>query len=130
MPQAVRNASRFLPLAPVVTLLRGLWFGESLGDHLEKAAVLAGVLVEGTTIAAWKLRWEQGSVVAVLLDDVWNLPPQATVHLLTTSSYQNSGGNPEPLGNRTRVQRATWRGQRHGSVGRLVVQHGENEQPV
>ena len=58
MPEGVRNASRFLPLTRGVTLLRGLWFGESLGEHLVKVAVLAGVLVGGTTMAAGTFRWE------------------------------------------------------------------------
>lgn len=58
MPEAVRDASRFLPLTHVVTLLRGLWFGESIGEHLVEVAVLAGVLVVGTIIAAGTFRWE------------------------------------------------------------------------
>jgi ABC-2 type transport system permease protein len=58
MPEGVRNASRFLPLTHVVTLLRGLWFGESFGEHLVEVAVLAGVLVVGTAIAAGTFRWE------------------------------------------------------------------------
>lgn len=58
MPEGVRAASRFLPLTHVVRLLQGMWFGEPLGEHLVEVAVLAGVLVVGTIIAAWTFRWE------------------------------------------------------------------------
>jgi len=58
MPEAVRNVSRFIPLTHVVTLLRGLWFGESLSEHLVEIAVLGGVLVVGTIIATRAFRWE------------------------------------------------------------------------
>jgi len=58
MPEGVRDVSRFLPLTHVVKLLQGMWFGESLGEHLVEVAVLAGVLVVGTIIAAWTFRWE------------------------------------------------------------------------
>ena len=58
MPETVYNVSRFIPLTHVVTLLRGLWFGESFSEHLIEVAVLGGVLVGGTIIAAWMFRWE------------------------------------------------------------------------
>jgi ABC-2 type transport system permease protein len=40
MPAAVRSATRFIPLTYVVALLRGLWFGEALGEHFTEIAVL------------------------------------------------------------------------------------------
>lgn len=58
MPTAVLQVSRFVPLTHVVTLLRGLWFGESYGEHLIEVAVLGGILVAGTIIAARTFRWE------------------------------------------------------------------------
>ena len=58
MPETVRNVSRFIPLTHVVTLMRGLWFGEGWGQHLTEVAVLAGLLVVGTAVAAWSFRWE------------------------------------------------------------------------
>ncbi len=58
MPQAVRNVSAFIPLTHVVTLLRGLWFGESFSDHLTEVAVLGGILLVGTAVAALTFRWE------------------------------------------------------------------------
>ena len=58
MPEGVRNVSRFLPLTHVVTLLRGLWFGEGWGEHLTEVAVLVGVLAVGGIVAARTFRWE------------------------------------------------------------------------
>jgi len=58
MPDAVRNVSRFIPLTHVVTLLRGLWFGEPVGQHVMEIMVLGGVLLVGTLVAVWTFRWE------------------------------------------------------------------------
>jgi ABC-2 type transport system permease protein len=54
----VRAVSRFIPLTHVVTLLRGLWFGEGWGEHLTEVAVLAAVLMVGVIISAKTFRWE------------------------------------------------------------------------
>ena len=58
MPEGVQKVSRFLPLTHVVTLLKGLWFGEGWGEHLTEVAVLVGVLVVGGIVAARTFRWE------------------------------------------------------------------------
>jgi ABC-2 type transport system permease protein len=58
LPQSVRSVSRFIPLTHVVTLMRGLWAGESWGKHLTEAAVLGGVLVVGMLLSARFFRWE------------------------------------------------------------------------
>jgi ABC-2 type transport system permease protein len=58
MPEGVRRISDFLPLTHVVTLLRGLWFGEGWGEHLTEVLVLAGILVVGAGLAARFFRWE------------------------------------------------------------------------
>lgn len=58
LPQSVRNISRFIPLTHVVTLMRGLWVGESWLKHLTEAAVLGGVLVVGVILSARFFRWE------------------------------------------------------------------------
>ena len=60
MPETVRNVSRFLPLTHVVTLLKGLWFGEAWGEHLTELAVLVGVLLVCGAVAARTFRWEPG----------------------------------------------------------------------
>lgn len=58
LPAGVRRISDFLPLTHVVTLLRGLWAGDSWGQHLTELAVLLAVLVVGTALSAWAFRWE------------------------------------------------------------------------
>jgi ABC-2 type transport system permease protein len=58
LPQSVRNFSRFIPLTHVVTLMRGLWSGESWPKHLTEAAVLGGVLAVGMLLATRTFRWE------------------------------------------------------------------------
>ena len=58
MPTAVRNIARFIPLTYVVTLLRGLWFGETWGHHLLEVTVLGTMLVVGMVIVALTFKWE------------------------------------------------------------------------
>lgn len=58
MPEIGRKISLFNPMTHVVTLLRGLWFGDSFSKHLFEMVFLGGVLVVGTTIAARMFRWE------------------------------------------------------------------------
>jgi len=47
-----------LPLTHAVKLLRGLWFGEPWGKHLLETAVLGGILVVCTIVAARFFRWD------------------------------------------------------------------------
>ncbi len=58
MPGAVQNISVFLPLTYVVSLLRGLWVGESWGLHLMDVGVLIGMLLLGILISVKTFRWE------------------------------------------------------------------------
>jgi len=58
MPETVQRLANFLPLTYVVRLLRGLWFGDAWGEHLIETAVLAGVLLVCTALAARFFRWE------------------------------------------------------------------------
>ncbi len=58
LPQTIRNFSRFLPLTHVVSLMRGLWFGEPWGKHLTEVAVLVGVMAIGGALASLLFRWE------------------------------------------------------------------------
>jgi ABC-2 type transport system permease protein len=58
MPQAVVNFSRFIPLKHVVTLVRGLWFGDLWGAHLLEVAVLAGMLAVSMLVVALTFKWE------------------------------------------------------------------------
>jgi ABC-2 type transport system permease protein len=58
LPESVRNVARFIPLTHVVTLLRGMWAGEALGEHLTEVLVLLGVLAVGVIVSAKTFRWE------------------------------------------------------------------------
>ena len=58
MPETIQRIADFLPLTYVVRLLRGLWFGDTWGEHLLETAVLAGVLLVCTALAARFFRWE------------------------------------------------------------------------
>lgn len=58
MPATIQKISSFLPLTYVVNLLRGLWFGENLGQHLVDVGVLSVVLIAGILIAVRTFRWE------------------------------------------------------------------------
>ena len=58
MPEGVRAVANYLPLTHVVDLLQGMWFGEPWSDHLTEVAVLFGVLIAGSAVAARVFRWE------------------------------------------------------------------------
>jgi ABC-2 type transport system permease protein len=58
LPESVRRISNFLPLTYVVTLMRGLWFGEAWGQQLTAVAVLLGIMVGATAISVKLFRWE------------------------------------------------------------------------
>lgn len=58
LPATIRRISDFLPLTYAARLLRGLWFGEAWGAHLLEVAVLGGILVVCTVLAARFFKWE------------------------------------------------------------------------
>jgi ABC-2 type transport system permease protein len=58
LPEAIKQVSTFLPLTYVVDLLRGLWIGETWGQHLTAALVLAALLVAGVLLSIRVFRWE------------------------------------------------------------------------
>lgn len=58
MPAGIQSVSRFLPLTYVVDLLQGVWFGDTLSERLPEIAMLVGMLVIATLIAARTFRWE------------------------------------------------------------------------
>ncbi len=58
LPAKVRAVSHYIPLTHVVTLMRGLWFGDAWSQHGTEVAVLAGCLVVGGALAARTFRWE------------------------------------------------------------------------
>jgi ABC-2 type transport system permease protein len=58
MPGAVVKISEFLPLTYVVNLLRGLWIGETWGQHTTDIVVLCVMFVVGAVISVKLFRWE------------------------------------------------------------------------
>ena len=58
MPEGVRAVSKFLPVTHVVTLLQGLWKGDSWGSHGTEVIVLVVVLAAGVILSARTFRWE------------------------------------------------------------------------
>jgi ABC-2 type transport system permease protein len=57
LPESILKISRFLPLTYVVTLLRGLWIGDSWSQHLTEVLVLLGMLVLGVILSVKTFRW-------------------------------------------------------------------------
>ncbi len=58
LPSSIRKVANFIPLTHLVTLMRGLWVGDSWGQHMTETAVLLATLIIGTAIAAKTFRWE------------------------------------------------------------------------
>lgn len=58
MPVTIRRYAEALPLTHVVSLLRGLWIGESWNQHLTEVGILAAMLVMGVIVSAKTFRWE------------------------------------------------------------------------
>jgi ABC-2 type transport system permease protein len=58
MPETIQQYAQALPLTHVVSLLRGLWIGESWGQHLTEVGVLVAMAVIGVIISAKTFRWE------------------------------------------------------------------------
>lgn len=58
LPATVRHYGSFLPLSPVVTLLRGLWAGGAWSGYLGDVGALLGMLVLGLALTAKTFRWE------------------------------------------------------------------------
>ncbi len=58
LPANILKLSTFLPLSYVVTLLRGVWVGDSLGGHITEVVILIGLMVAGVLISLKTFRWE------------------------------------------------------------------------
>jgi ABC-2 type transport system permease protein len=58
VPDAVQQVAQIFPMTHVTTLMRGLWIGESLAQHITEVAILLGILVAGILISAKIFRWE------------------------------------------------------------------------
>ncbi len=58
LPETIRNYSQVLPLTHVVTLLRGLWMGDSWGNHITEVSILTAILIGGVILSSKTFRWE------------------------------------------------------------------------
>ena len=58
MPGAIVKVASFLPLTYVVNLLRGLWIGETWGQHTTDVIVLLIMFVVGAVVSVKLFRWE------------------------------------------------------------------------
>ena len=58
LPETIRKYSVVLPLTHVVTLLKGLWLGDSWGQHLTEVVVLLALLALGVAVSSRTFRWE------------------------------------------------------------------------
>ncbi len=58
MPSAIVQVSDYLPLTQVVSLLQGLWVGDSWQQHMRETWVLLGMLFGGVLVSARTFRWE------------------------------------------------------------------------
>ena len=58
LPPGLQLVARALPLTYAVSLLRGIWRGESWLMHLDDVAVLALTFVVATAVSARVFRWE------------------------------------------------------------------------
>ena len=58
LPPALRAVARVLPLTHVVSLLQGIWRGESWSAHLGDVGALVLVFIVGVAISSKVFRWE------------------------------------------------------------------------
>ena len=58
VPDAVQQVAQIFPMTHVTTLMRGLWIGLGLAEHVKEIAVLLGILVGGILISMKIFRWE------------------------------------------------------------------------
>ncbi len=58
MPETIQRYAEVLPLTHVVSLLRGLWIGESWGQHLTEVGILVVMTVVGIIVSAKTFKWE------------------------------------------------------------------------
>jgi ABC-2 type transport system permease protein len=58
VPDIVQQVAQVFPMTHVTTLMRGLWIGQSLVEHMKEVVVLLSILVAGFLISAKIFRWE------------------------------------------------------------------------
>ncbi|MFN3337333.1 MAG: ABC transporter permease, partial [Thermomicrobium sp.] len=52
LPERVHHIARYLPLDPVVQLLRATWAGETLSTHASKALLLIAITAASSLVVA------------------------------------------------------------------------------
>lgn len=57
-PAAMQKYCQVLPLYHVVSLVRGLWFGDSWAQHIKEVAILLVIMIVGVVVSAKTFRWE------------------------------------------------------------------------
>lgn len=58
MPRTLQGIARVLPFRYAVSLLRGIWHGESWSTHVTDVVALAAVFLLSTALSAKVFRWE------------------------------------------------------------------------
>lgn len=58
LPENIRQFAQVLPLSHVVTLLRGLWMGDSWGKYLWETVILVTLLIVGVLVSSKTFRWK------------------------------------------------------------------------
>ena len=58
LPATVQRFAQFLPLTHAVTLIRGMWFGDTWSMHFTEVGILTGLLAMGVAVSAKTFRWE------------------------------------------------------------------------
>lgn len=58
MPKTMQAIADYLPLTHAVALLKGVWLGDPLAEHVKELLILGGVTVGATLGAALTFRWE------------------------------------------------------------------------
>ncbi len=58
LPESIRQFAQVLPLSHVVTLLRGLWVGDSWGKYPWETVILITLLIAGILVSSKAFRWE------------------------------------------------------------------------
>jgi ABC-2 type transport system permease protein len=58
LPPILQSVSRLLPLTYAVSLMRGIWHGESWSSHSVDVAVLTAMFLGFTAVSSRVFRWE------------------------------------------------------------------------
>lgn len=58
LSESIRQFAQVLPLSHVVTLLRGLWVGDSWGNYPWETVILITLLIAVVLVSSKTFRWE------------------------------------------------------------------------